>query len=217
MKSKLLMILIAFAVPFNVLAEDIEIPDYIDAKIDDFDGSEIYMHVKLKGSIQSWIEKESGESVRIILAPAIAKDEGKATYYSALGLAGWLPERIGKATQLERFQIKERSDAPIQTIEFKSLIMNGKATSANASYKIELTFDQGNQITIQFMSDTALSLMKKIAHQTEDQIVTVRLDTSEGDLTMDVPLSVSKSVKEFYEWAKEFYKAKNLTWPDSEE
>lgn len=208
-------LLIAVLLSGPTTAQDVPIPDFIKADIDDFDGAEMYQHKRLNADIaQSWINKETEVSIRVALVPAIVKDPG-STYQIAVIILGTLQGGLKDATGLSSFQIKP-SGGKIYTIEFESSFMSGKARGGLAEYKVELRLGEGNLLTVYFLDSEGISLMKMLGESGEIRTV-VRLKTNKGNLTMDVPLSVSESVSEFYEWAQEFYKEKGLTWPGVEE
>lgn len=207
MKSKSLIALIAVSVSFAAFAQDVEIPDYITATIDDFSGAEKYTCNMLEGIYSEWPSKNGGNPIIALLSPMIVRDEITGEYKVALMMVSSLQNQVRESRKLLKFQIKAGSDLPVQTIKIDSYEV-AKGSAWTAMYTIH-----NYAIVLAFNDEIALSVMEKIAYQTKEKITTLRLSTDTGNLTIDAPLPVSRSLREFLKWAEEFYKAKGLTWP----
>lgn len=186
--------------------------EFIEVQFDDYDGSQTYRHVDLHGLSESWTLTDSNRLIYYHLIPEIYVD-GDFGFTIGFTLSGLLPRAVGDATVLDRLHIETGPDAPVRTIEFYSSYMSGDALNGDASYTINSDFDGGNIIDISFLGGAALLLMEEIAYPFEEGTTSIRLETDQGDLLLDAPFDVRESLREFYEWAQEFYRVNNLAWP----
>ena len=140
MRTISLIVLIACAMPFSVVAQDAEIPDFIAARgYHSGEGGAIYTHPELGwSSIHSWTDRDSNESFLFIVRPYITKYETGADYLLSFSLKGDLPDSMDNAMELTRFQVEAGSDEPAEITNFDSAKGRGDALGGNFHYSMSI-------------------------------------------------------------------------------
>jgi len=223
--AKLAATLIVWTLPFAGFAQAVPIPDFIKMQPTGMRGQELYFHAKLyPGLTQGWIDKDTDEELDVYFLPMVTRglsgieSDGGVRY----GISIQFGAHVGRATKLDRFEIKADTDTVAQIIQFDSWTKLDSSTNVGfagneASCTLGTRSERRRSITVRVMDGPALPLTEKMAFQSEERIPNIRLVTDEGDVTFDVPISVSKPLREFLEWAEEFFKAGGVAWPSVDE